>query len=98
MDSRRASIMKRAYPWAIASTFVVVFFSLFALPASAEFHLFRIDQVYSNADGSVQYVVMRESTGSNFESFWMGNFLQTTAAAGMSQQFEFPSDLPSTNT
>ena len=38
---------------------------LCALPARAAFHLFRIDQIYSNADGSVQYVMLRESTGSN---------------------------------
>jgi len=90
--------MKRARRSSIVSFFAIVFLSAFALPASAEFHLFRIDQVYSNADGSVQYVVMRESTGSNFENFWMGNMLRTTTTASMSQQFSFPTDLPSTAT
>ena len=28
--------------------------------AQAAFHMFRIQQVYTNADGSVQYVVLRE--------------------------------------
>ena len=73
-------------------------FLLGAMPAKAEFHLFRIDQVYSNADGKVQYVVMRESTGSNGEYFWAGVQLETTNAAGIKQQFRFPSNLPSANT
>jgi hypothetical protein len=68
-----------------------------SMPALAAFHLFRIDQVYSNADGTVQYVVMREVTGSNGESFWAGNALTATSAAG-TQQFPFPANLPSTDT
>jgi hypothetical protein len=68
-----------------------------AMPAHAAFHLFRIDQVFSNADGTIQYVVMREVTGSNGENLWQGNFLTTTGPAGM-QQFQFPSNLPSGDT
>lgn len=66
-------------------------------PVHAAFHLFRIDQVYSNADGTVQYVVMRESTGTNGENFWQGNFLTTTSPGG-NQQFQFPANLPSSAT
>ena len=66
-------------------------------PAYASFHLFLIDQVFSNVDGTVQYVVMRESTGSNAENFWQGNRLTTTGAAG-TQQFQFLANLPSTST
>ena len=51
---------------------------LLAAPAYAEFHLFRIDQVFSNADGSIQYVVLRESSGANGEHLWAG---QTHALA-----------------
>ena len=76
----------------------VFLLALGAMPAKAEFHLFRIDQVYSNADGKVQYVVMRESTGSNGEYFWAGVQLETTNAAGIKQQFRFPSNLPSAAT
>lgn len=72
--------------------------SALAWPAQAAFHLFRIDQVFSNADGSVQYVVLREVTGSNGENFWAGNRLETTSAAGAKQQFVFPANLPSTAT
>ena len=54
-------------------------------PARAEFHLFRIDQVFSNADGTIQYVVMLESSGSNGEGFWRNIKLATTSLAGARQ-------------
>jgi hypothetical protein len=69
-----------------------------AAPSNAAFHLFRIDEVFSNADGSIQYVVLRESTGSNGENFWSGIKLETTSAAGVKQEFRFPSNLPSSAT
>lgn len=74
----------------------VATFAFYAAPALATFHLFVIDQVFSNADGAVQYVVMR--TSANGESFWSGQALRTTNAAGAVKQFPFPSDLPSTMT
>jgi hypothetical protein len=69
-----------------------------ALTAHAAFHLFRIDQVYSNADGTVQYVVMRESIGANGEHLWSQQELETTNAAGVRKEFRFPSNLPSSST
>jgi hypothetical protein len=72
--------------------------SISAFPAEASFHLFRIDQVYSNADGTVQYVVMRESSGANGENQWSQQQLETTNAAGVRKQLRFPSNLPSAST
>jgi hypothetical protein len=69
-----------------------------AAPAQAAFHDFRIDQVFSNADGSVQYVVIRESMGHNGEHVWAGQVLRTANAAGASKQLSFPANLPSTAT
>jgi hypothetical protein len=80
-----------------ACAFACALAALASVPALAAFHLFRIDQVYSNADGTVQYVVMREATGSNGESFWAGNPL-TTTSGGTTKQFTFPANLPSTAT
>ena len=68
-----------------------------AAPARAEFHLFRVDQVYSNADGSIQYVMLRESTGSNGENFIGGQRLIATSG-NSNQIFVFPTNLPSSNT
>jgi hypothetical protein len=75
-----------------------VMFAVCAFPAQAAFHLFRIDQVFSNADGTIQYIELRESTGTNNESFWQGNPLTTTGGPGGMQQIVFPSNLPSSNT
>jgi hypothetical protein len=93
MVSPKGTAMVRAL-----ACFVAFIAAAVAWPAHAEFHLFRIDQVFSNAGGSVQYVVMRESTGSNGESFWAGIRLETTSASGTKQQFVFPANLPSTST
>ncbi len=41
--------------------------------ATAEFHTYQIEQIYSNASGTVQYVVMHESQGMAAEQFWNGN-------------------------
>ena len=46
--------------------------------ASANFHLFRIEQIYSNADGTVQFIVLRESFGSNNEDLWKDQMLTST--------------------
>jgi len=65
--------------------------------ASASFHLFVIDQVYSNADGTVQFVVLHESTGSNGENFLMGHSI-TASHGGVTKTFTFDHNLPSTQT
>ena len=65
--------------------------------AFATFHAFRIEQIYSNADGTVQFVVMREAFSTNGEHFWMNQVL--TSSDGMAtKSFTFPSNLPSAST
>jgi hypothetical protein len=96
MVSPKGIVMPRSCGRAVR-VLVVFAAAVFASSAHAAFHLFRVDQVYSNADGNVQYVVMREVTGSDGESFWQGNPLTTTSAAG-TQQFLFPANLPSPST
>lgn len=82
-----------------ARTFVsAVLLAAFALPAHAAFHLFRIAEVYSNSDGTLQYVMLREMSGTNGEDQWFGNALAATNAAGVTKQFVFPSNLPSSST
>jgi hypothetical protein len=71
---------------------------LAAAPAAiASFHLFRIEQLYSNADGTVQFVVMRETSGANGEHLWAGHSL-TSTGGGTTRTFRFPTNLPSSNT
>ena len=71
--------------------------SLIATLASASFHTFAINQIYSNADGTVQYVVMREMLGSAGEDLWSGRTFSSTHA-GVTRTFTFVGDLPNSAT
>jgi hypothetical protein len=65
--------------------------------AQAAFHLFRINEIYSSPDGTIQFVEIKESTGSDFESFWQGQRLRSSQGSTV-RDFFFPSNLPSTQT
>jgi hypothetical protein len=65
-------------------------------PAHAVFHLWDVSEVYSNADGSVQFVEF--STGSDFQDQLIGHELQATAEGIPSMIYTFPVNLPSTAT
>jgi hypothetical protein len=67
--------------------------ALWAASAVAEFHTFQIEEIFSNADGTVQYVVMHESQGMSAENFWMGNAF-TSTHLGTTQTYIFRNDLP----
>ena len=63
---------------------------LAASSASASFHLFTFQEFYSNADGSVQYVVMSTtSPGQNF----LGGQTMTSSGSGGPKAFTFPNSL-----
>jgi hypothetical protein len=66
---------------------------LFASVAWAEFHTYKIEAIYSNADRTVQYLVMHESVGANGENFWAGHALQATHVSA-TKTFVFQSNLP----
>ena len=66
-------------------------------PALGSFHLFRIQEIYSSADGSVQFIELRESSGSDFENFWAGVTLTSTQGS-TTRALTFPGNLPSTQT
>jgi hypothetical protein len=65
--------------------------------ASAAFHLFRIEQIYSNADGTVQFVVLHETTFSNSEHQWSTQSL-ISSGPGPQKTYVFPDNLPSPQT
>ena len=60
-----------------------------AATARAEYHTFQIEQIFSSADGAIQFVVMHEAFGENGENLWMGN--QLTIGA---KSFTFNKNLP----
>lgn len=73
---------------------LAVLMALCAPAVVASFHLFRIEQLYSNADGTVQFVVLHELSGADGEGFWSGKSLRMTGPTGTSS-FTFTSNLPS---
>ena len=65
--------------------------------AQAAFHMFRNQQLYTNADGSVQFVVLRECCGTDGEHF-LNNVPLRVTEGGATRTFSFPSNLPSGDT
>ena len=63
----------------------------------ADFHEFRIEQIFSNADGTVQFVVMH-NIGGDGEGFWAGQTLTSSDGMSPTKVFTFPSNLPSQTT
>jgi hypothetical protein len=66
---------------------------LFASAAWAEFHTYKIDQLYSNADRSVQFLVMHESLGMDGENLWLGHTL-LARSGDVTRSFVFTRNLP----
>jgi Ca2+-binding RTX toxin-like protein len=60
------------------------------------FHQYRINELYSNASGSIQFIEMKVGNFSG-ESQWSGVTL-TSTRDGVQHSFVFPSNLPNTNT
>ena len=77
--------------------FLGVVLAALAVPAQASFHLWKITEVYSNTDGSVQFVEMvNASSGENFVG---GHVLQSrNPNNSMRTTFTVPSNLPSAET
>jgi hypothetical protein len=61
--------------------------------ARGEFHTLQIEQIFSNADGTVQFVVLHETLGLNGEGFLGGHTLTAMSGAG-THTFVFPTNLP----
>jgi hypothetical protein len=72
-----------------------VFLSLAASGVFADFHLYRFEQIFSNADGTVQFIVL--TTAANGEHKWSGQTLTSEGAQGL-RSFTFPTNLPSSAT
>src|SRR5690242_10623643 len=69
---------------------------LAAAPAAqASFHLWQIDEIYSNADGSVQFIEL--STAFGGEQFVAGHAITATQGA-LTHTFTLPANLPSDST
>ena len=71
--------------------------ALLAPSVHANFHLYKIHQIFSNADGTVQFVVLQ--TLFDGEDRWNGHYIKGIDADGLTgRAYVFPADLPSGNT
>lgn len=66
---------------------VLVLFAAWTTAAHAASHLWRFNEVFSNADGTVQFIEMRESGGSDIERQLQGKWI---LAVNASTQYTFP--------
>ena len=76
---------------AVLRIFAIVL-GLAAAPAQAIFHLWTMNELYSNADGTIQYLELTALAGG--QQFVGGHALTTTGSGGGSNTFTFPTDLP----
>jgi hypothetical protein len=65
--------------------------------AGASYHTYEITQIYSNADGTIQFVLLQEIASQNGENLLAGRTL-TATRGGFTKTYVFPNDLPSFST
>ena len=74
-----------------------VLLGLVATAPEASFHTWQVNKLYSNADGSVQFIELQEGFGLGGQQFLMG--LTITSQQGTTTRtFVFPANLPDGNT
>jgi hypothetical protein len=66
---------------------------IMAAPAAASFHLWDVDEIYSDASGSVQFIELKLSGSTGGEQFIGGHSITVTQGA-TSHMFVFPNNLP----
>ena len=69
--------------------------------AQADFHRWDINELFSNADGSIQFIEFFESEGSNGENLLFSSSdaaLLSSISGSTTLSMSFPNDLPSTVT
>ncbi|HEX4333868.1 MAG TPA: hypothetical protein VH040_17160 [Usitatibacter sp.] len=76
---------------AFARTLALVLGLALAGPSHATFHLWRTDQIYSNADGTIQYIVLVAL--SSGQEFIAGHTVQVTQG-GTTHTYTFTQNLP----
>ena len=77
--------------------FVAAIAALVPTLASAVFHTFVVDQVYSNATGTIQFVVLREAFSANGQHLFEGQNLRSGQGSNV-QSYRIPTNLPSNAT
>ena len=73
--------------------FLVAVLALAATSAWGTYHTFQIEEVFSNADGTIQYVVLHESMGMDGQNMLSGHSLVAIQGA-LTHTYNFINDLP----
>jgi hypothetical protein len=84
--------MRQGLGWALFAVMAAM-----APLAQASYHTFEIAELYSNADGTIQFVLLHESAGANGQDLLAGHTLSATHV-GTTKTFVFPASLPSAGT
>jgi hypothetical protein len=72
---------------------------LFGLSAArASFHVWAVTELYSSADGSVQFIKLTNNSTFASEYFLSGHVIVCTGPPGISNTFTFPTNLPAVST
>jgi hypothetical protein len=71
---------------------LVIYLAFVVTPLQAAFHLWTMGEVYSNADGTVQFLELNALSGG--QQFMSGQRLTVTPTGGGPRVFTFPNDLP----
>ena len=82
----------------LTRTLVISWLLAASSAALAAFHTWDIAELYSNADGTIQFVVLYEGQGASGENLLAGRALTVTRTGGSAKSYIFPNDLPSPNT
>ena len=79
--------------------FAVVLLTAAAMPAFGSFHTFVISEVYSSADGTVQFIELREGSGFGGQHLFSGQSIVARNASGLNPRtLVFAANLPSSAT
>ncbi len=79
----------RIVQWLLAA-----FVCTLAASAAASFHNWRVNEIYSSADGTIQFVEFREAFGTDGENF-LAEHMLTVTRGNQTHTFTFPDNLPS---
>ena len=66
--------------------------------AHATFHVWAVTELYSSADGSVQFVKLTNNSIFSTEYFLAGHVITCTGPTGLTNAFTFPTNLPAVST
>ncbi len=71
--------------------FTAILFAAIAIPANATFHLWYINEVYSNPDGSIQYIELKAAASG--QQFVAGHTIRSISGS-QTNSYTLPSNLP----